>query len=212
MRCPGCRKGTPSGAKFCPQCGAQLALICRDCGMANSRARKLCTKCRRPLKKSAAPRSPQQRAIAPEIARLSKELQARNRDLTAALEQQTATAEILRVISSSLTDLQPVLEVVAENAAGLCEAADAVIYRLEDDVLRSVAIYGSMGASETQPVTRDTVIGRAVVDRQTVHIHDLAAVPEAELPASPARRRGVRTMLATPLLREGRPIGGIIIR
>ena len=83
-----------------------------------------------------------QAVIAIENVRLFKELQDRNRQLTEALEQQTATSEILRVIASSPTDIQPVLDVVAENAARLCEANDSVIQRLDANVLRRVAHYG----------------------------------------------------------------------
>jgi GAF domain-containing protein len=156
-----------------------------------------------------------QAAIALENVRLFKELQDRNRDLTEALEQQTATSEILRVIASSPTDIQPVLDVVAENAARLCDAIDALIFRVDKEVLRLAAHFGQIPIpidNGTLPLDRDTVCGRAVVDGQTLHIHDMAAVPESELPAGPARRRGTRTMLATPLVRESVPIGVILIR
>ncbi|HSD50644.1 MAG TPA: GAF domain-containing protein, partial [Candidatus Methylomirabilis sp.] len=218
MRCSQCRKQTPSGANFCPQCGAQLALICRDCGTANSRARKLCMKCRRPLKTAAAPRTPGQPAIAAEIARLSKELQARSRDLTEALEQQTATSEILRVISSSPIDIQPVLDAVAENAARVCGANDAQIFRIDGELLRLVSSYGPLPVLDRFEdgvlANRGWVTGRAVVDRQTIHVHDLADESETEFPEGRiyAKRFGHRTTLATPLLRTGVPIGAILIR
>ena len=161
-----------------------------------------------------------QAVIAIENVRLFKELQERNRDLTEALEQQTATSEILRVISSSPTDLQPVMNAVAESAARLCDSIDAQIYRVDGNVMRRVASHGSVPvpppiADVMESITRGWVPGRAVVDRQTIHVHDIqAAESQAEYPLGQvyAERVGTRTILATPLLREGVPIGAILIR
>src|SRR5439155_26875675 len=124
-----------------------------------------------------------QAVIAIENVRLFKELQERNRDLTEALEQQTATSEILGVIASSPTDIQPVLDVVAENAARLCDASDAVIQRVDANVLRRVAHYGpiaAMGVGEEMTISRALLPGRAILDRQALHVHDLATEVETE--------------------------------
>ena len=158
-----------------------------------------------------------QAVIAIENVRLFKELQERNRDLTEALEQQTATSEILQVIANSPTEIQPVLDAVAESAARLCEASDAVIYRVDGDVLQRVAIRGSIPMrSEPLRIGRGTVTGRSVVDRQVVHVHDIDAEPEAEFPdidkAGIHAGSRAKTRLAAPLLREGVTIGAILIR
>jgi GAF domain-containing protein len=155
-----------------------------------------------------------QAVIAIENVRLFKELEARNRDLTEALEQQTATSEILRVIASSPTDIQPVLDVVAENAARLCDAVDGVIGRPEGDNLRVVAKYGSMPTPDLVPFNRGFPAGRAVLDRKTIHILDILTEIDTEYPDArvPQQLTGTRTSLNTPLLREGVAIGYIAIR
>jgi two-component system, NtrC family, sensor kinase len=161
-----------------------------------------------------------QAVIAIENVRLFQELQVRNRDLTEALEQQTATSEILRVISSSPTDLQPVMNAVAESAARLCDSIDAQIYRVDGDVMRRVASHGSVPvpppiADVMESITPGWIPGRAVLDRRTIHVPDIrAAESTAEYPLGQvyAQRVGTRTILATPLLREGVPIGAILIR
>src|SRR5215475_10544265 len=103
------------------------------------------------------------------------------RERDEALEQLAAASHILRVIAGSPTRLQPVLDVVAENAARLCDSVDAQIFRVEDDVLRVVASYGPFPAVPL-PVDRGSVTGRAVVDRRGIHIHDINA--ESEFPES----------------------------
>ena len=142
-------------------------------------------------------------------------------ELTEALEQQTATSNILQVIASSPTDIQPVLDVIAENAARVCSAQDATIRLVQGNQLRLMAHKGNItAASESEGADadfldrgRDWVPARAVLDRETIHISDITAI-ESELPETARRARlaGVRTMVLSPLLREGVAIGVIHIR
>src|SRR5215475_6916808 len=173
-------------------------------------------------KKKKSPRATELSQLKKEVQRLTeqlkssqRELESSNTELRESIEQQTTTGEILRVIADSPTDLQPVLDVVAGNAARLCEANDAVIFRIEGDSLQCVANYGPIPVTEMQrPIVRGSPGGRAVIDRQTIHVHDIAAEVETEFPEYKhlQQRTNTRTVLATPLLRRGIPIGVIFIR
>ncbi|HMF51727.1 MAG TPA: ATP-binding protein [Candidatus Saccharimonadales bacterium] len=146
---------------------------------------------------------------------LEHKVEDRTRELTESLEQQTATSEILGVIASSPTDIQPVLDVIAQRAARLCDADDAIIFRVVGDHHQRVAKYGSIPAPDFPvPITRGFPGGRAIVDRQTIHIQDIEALIDTEYSdVKPIQKEiGQRTVLATPLLREGIAIGAIVIR
>jgi signal transduction histidine kinase len=156
-----------------------------------------------------------QAVIAIENVRLFKELEEKNRTITEALDQQTATAEILRVISSSPTDVQPVLDAVAENATRVCEAGDGAVLLIRGGAFRITAHYGeiSMPYDEAIPIVRGTVAGRAVLEGGPVHVPDLlAAGPDFPEGQALGTRFGNRTTLSVPLLREGTPIGALLIR
>jgi two-component system NtrC family sensor kinase len=127
-----------------------------------------------------------------------------------ALERQTATSDILRVISSSLTDTQPVFDAIAANAARLCAARDAQVLRVEGDVLRLVSACGSPSMPPVRSISRGHAVGRAVIDRQTIHVRDMAQAV-AEFPETSAPLHGVQSVLAVPLLRKDVAIGVIRI-
>jgi signal transduction histidine kinase len=135
------------------------------------------------------------------------------RELTEAREQQSATAQILAVISGSPTDVQAVFDAIANSAARLCDALDAVLMRVDGDLLRLVAHHGPMSTTGSVPLHRGTVGGRAIIERRLIHVADLQA-EEVDFPegSAIARRLGHRTTLSIPLLREGTAIGNIQVR
>jgi signal transduction histidine kinase/HAMP domain-containing protein len=145
---------------------------------------------------------------------LERKVDERTHDLTESLQQQTATSEILRIISSTPTDVTPVLHAVTTKAAQLCDASDARLYLIEGDGLRYTAGFGEFGdTTRVLPVTRTRVTGRAVLDQEVIHIEDLAAELD-EFPDSRSRQEqtDTHTVLAVPLLRNNRSFGLIMMR
>ena len=158
-----------------------------------------------------------QAVIAVENVRLFKELDARNRDLSETLEQQTATGEILRVISSSPTDVQPVFDIIGESAEKLCDAAISVVSRFDGDLIHMVSLHGvapegikAIRDAFPMRVDDETVSARAVRTRAVVHVSDVLADPQYQQKGA-ARASGYRGCLAVPMVRENQVIGAIFV-
>ena len=147
--------------------------------------------------------------------RLFNEVQAKTRDVEEALRYQTGSANILNVIASSPTDVQPVLKAIVESACELCGAYDAAVVLRDGEDLRFSAHHGPIPIGlETWPINRRWTAGRAFLDRKPVHIEDLRDEKHADF--SDGRelslRMGHRNILSVPLLREGESVGAIVLR
>jgi two-component system NtrC family sensor kinase len=144
-------------------------------------------------------------------------LQTRNRELAEALERETATSEILRVISGSPTDVAPIFDTIAERAWRLCGATRAAVYRFDGSLVHFVAHHGysaeALGiarALSPSPPDRSRAATRAIIDRTVVHIPDVFEDTEHRQPDL-ARAVGVRSLLGVPMLRNGEPLGAFFV-
>ncbi|MHB8577943.1 MAG: GAF domain-containing protein, partial [Dehalococcoidia bacterium] len=155
-----------------------------------------------------------QAVIAVQNARLLQELQASNAGLRESLERQTATAEVLRIISGSPTEVQPVFVAIAESAHALCAAEGVAVWELDGMDMVTVATIGrgsGIVGSRMRLGSRSTVSQRAIIEGRTIHIPDGAAEDDPAYASSRAwaQTSGVRTVLSIPLLLNGQPLGAI---
>jgi GAF domain-containing protein len=156
-----------------------------------------------------------QAVIAIRNVRLFDEVQARTNDLTESLEQQTATSEVLKVISNSVSDLQAVFDTMAENAVKLCEAERGYIFRFDGKLLQAVAAY-NVGPENWEYVSqnpiapgRQTVSARAALERRTVQVTDVQTDPEYTYVARDVEP--IHSVLAVPILKGDELVGTITI-
>ncbi len=133
-----------------------------------------------------------------------------------ALERQTASANILKAIASSPTDVTPVLDAIVESACELCEAYDAVVFLRDGDRLSYKAHHGPIPVvfDDKRPISRDYLAGRAVIDKVPIHVGDVFSEEGAEFLVARelSRSGGIRSILCVPLLRENESIGAILLR
>ncbi|HEV7576848.1 MAG TPA: GAF domain-containing protein [Caldimonas sp.] len=149
---------------------------------------------------------------------LERKVEQRTAELTEALEYQTATAEILKVISSSPDDVQPILDAVAERSRILCRAHGSRVWLVEGDHLRALTAYkrddgSESGRGDLLPLKSTSVVGQAFVEARTVHVDDVAPLVDSRYPDSRSSqsRHDFHTILAVPMLRDGRVVGVIAV-
>ena len=157
-----------------------------------------------------------QAVIAIENVRLFKELQASNRDLTTALDKQTATSEILRTIAQAQTELQPVFDTIARSAAQLCHAHTTAVFLTDGRTIHHPASYGdspealaAIKARFPRPLDRETAAGTAILTRSVIHVPDVQDPSAVEFARQTGRVIGFRSLLSIPMLRQGEAVGAI---
>ncbi len=177
---------------------------CPRCQQENPTSHKFCRECGTPLARLEAGAQP---------ALSYAEVQ---HSLTEALEQQTATSEILRVISSSPSNIQPVFDAIAANAARLCDAVNGLVIRFDGQLLHLAAHHNvdperlaAVRQAYPRPPSRGALSGRSILTCAVVHVPDVSKDPEYTLPA--ATTIGYRSVLAVPMIHEGVARGTILV-
>jgi GAF domain-containing protein len=158
-----------------------------------------------------------QAVIAIENVRLFNELEGRNRDLTEALERQTATSDILQIISSSPTEVQPVFDAIIRSAVTLCDASFGGLHLFDGEQI-TIDAHSGLPEEELEvlrtvfpfPIRSNSLVGRALLERSPVQVEDVRAIPGYHSTAIQSLAR-YRTGLGVPMLREGTPIGGLVL-
>src|SRR5262245_1270146 len=183
-------------------------MTCPRCQQDNPSRAKFCLECGTPVDVRLSIQEPN--------ADLKSEMDDLHRSLREAIDQQTATSEILQVMSSSPTDVQPVFDTIVRSATQLCRAAMASVSLSDGRMLYLPANYGSLPdamaevrARFPRPLDRETVTGRAILTRSVVHVPDVQDASVPEFTREAGRVLGYRSVLAVPMLRDGEAVGAI---